>query len=107
MYMRIRQYSDHSGLPEDTVRKYCKDGTIPAMRKKRGIYQVDAEAADAALRALVQHQTDMRRRIHQVTIPEMVRISHPVQTLNFAEEIANRRKMLTIEAMKRESADSL
>ena len=47
-YVTVKAYSEKCGLPVRTVRRFCQEGKLPAMRIGRAFY-IDDQAADAAL----------------------------------------------------------
>ena len=53
----LKAYADKTGLPVRTLRRFCQDGTMPAMRIGR-VYYVDEDAADAKLASTVQQETN-------------------------------------------------
>ena len=78
----LKDYAEKCGLPVRTLRRFCQDGTLPAMQIGRAYY-VDEEAADAELASAVQQSTN-RKKI-RVVEPDKVR---RIKKFDFLAELA-------------------
>ena len=52
----LKDYAALCGLPIRTLRRFCQEGILPAMKIGR-VYYVDTQAADQALRETVNRST--------------------------------------------------
>lgn len=53
----LKDYAEKTGLPVRTLRRFCQDGALPALRIGR-VYYLDEAAADAKLATTVQQETN-------------------------------------------------
>ena len=67
----LKAYAEKTGLPVRTLRRFCQDGALPAMRIGR-VYYVDEDAADAKLATTVQQETTSKHI--RITEPAMCRV---------------------------------
>ena len=67
----LKDYSEKTGLPIRTLRRFCQDGTLPAMQIGR-VYYVDEDAADAKLATTVQQETTSKHV--RITEPAIRRV---------------------------------
>ena len=56
----LKDYSEKTGLPVRTLRRFCQEGMMPAMQIGR-VYYVDEAAADAELANAVQQETGKKK----------------------------------------------
>ncbi|MBQ9634659.1 MAG: hypothetical protein IJV12_00390 [Acidaminococcaceae bacterium] len=66
----LKDYSQKTGLPIRTLRRFCQEGIMPAMQVGRKYY-IDESAADVELANTVQQET--RRKKIRIVEPEMCR----------------------------------
>lgn len=66
--IKIQDYTEKCGLPESTIRRYCREGILPAMRIGRRYY-IDEPEADAVLKEQVNLSTAQRRA--SPNVPEL------------------------------------
>lgn len=66
----LKDYSEKTGLPVRTLRRFCQEGMMPAMQIGR-VYYVDEAAADAELANAIQKETG-RKKI-RIVEPAMCR----------------------------------
>lgn len=66
----LKDYSEKTGLPIRTLRRFCQEGMMPAMQIGR-VYYVDEAAADAELANTVRQETG-RKKI-RIVEPAMCR----------------------------------
>jgi len=77
----LKDYSEKTGLPIRTLRRFCQEGMMPAMQIGR-VYYVDEAAADAELANVIQKETG-RKKI-RIVEPAMCR----VRKFDFLGELA-------------------
>lgn len=68
MYMNAKNYAMSSGLPVDTVRRFCRDGTLPCLRAGR-VYLINTEQAAKVLEEMSAprpHFTDFQQGIKEL-----------------------------------------
>ena len=51
MYMNAKTYAESTGLPVETIRRFCRTGVLPNIRCGR-VYMVDTEAATGVIREM-------------------------------------------------------
>nr|DAE21211.1 MAG TPA: helix-turn-helix domain protein [Caudovirales sp. ctkvU4] len=68
--IKIQDYTEKCGLPESTIRRYCREGILPAMQIGRRYY-IDEPEADAILKDKVKLSTAQRRA--SPNMPELCR----------------------------------
>lgn len=61
----LKEYAAACGLPVRTLRRFCQEGILPALRVGRAYY-VDVQAADEALRESVNLSTAKRRAVPDI-----------------------------------------
>ncbi len=82
--IKIQDYTEKCGLPESTIRRYCREGILPAMRIGRRYY-IDESEADAVLKEQVSLSTAQRRASPNVP-PELCR-QKSSKKFNFLEAL--------------------
>lgn len=68
MYMNAKNYAMSSGLPVDTVRRFCRDGTLPCLKAGR-VYLINTEQAAKVLEEMSAprpHFTDFQQGINEL-----------------------------------------
>lgn len=68
MYMNAKTYAITCGLPVDTVRRFCRDGTLPYLKAGR-VYLINTEQAAKVLEEMSAprpHFTDFQQGINEL-----------------------------------------
>lgn len=68
MYMNAKSYAEFLGLPVDTVRRFCREGTLPCLKAGR-VYLINTEQAAKVLEEMSAprpHFTDFQQGIDEL-----------------------------------------